>query len=196
MRVNTRNVLIAILGAFFVVLLGKYALSVDKYVPRAFMDARARGAKVANNIVNLSNEILKGLDTIEQYEQKGLRSKALNMISNVLSKNREMQKEAVKLSEELKNMASLINEIKPSVAREHAIEAVSSEVALVSRLINYNNFLDQLFKLLYAKLSNGSRAKGRVRYLIDQINQEARAINDLNEQFNNAITSFDNVYTK
>ena len=92
-------------------------------------------------------------------------------------------------------MARALSSIKPERSRILATEAVSAEVALVSRLLSYNDYLLQLFETLRAKFSNpGLSSNGKVNDLIARINDETRAINELNGRSTNALASFDEVF--
>ena len=110
--------------------------------------------------------------------------------------NRSNQEEAIKLATQLEKMARILPSIKPASARQHATAAVSSEVALVSRLVSYNDYLKQLFEVLRAKFNNRYsyyEADGQVELLIVKINEEAQAINGLNNRFSAALAELDKI---
>jgi hypothetical protein len=165
------------------------------FVPSEFSEARIKGAGLAEKIVELSNESLANLEAIAKYDEQGNTPEALTLLSKEVIKNRETHEEAIRLSAQLEKMARSLSEIKPARARVLATEAVSSEVALVSRLLSYNNFLLQLFEVLRDKFQNPrSDANGRVEELIAKINEEARAINDFNRRFNQSLAEFDKLF--
>jgi len=169
-----------------------YIIIPKAYVPDEFSAARIKGAELAGRIVNLSNEALARLDEISEHDKEGNEPEALALISQEVIKNRNLQEEAIKLSSQLEKMARSVEEIKPHKARIVAVEAVSSEVALVSRLITYNDLLLQLFTALQGKFENPyAVTNGEVQELINQINDETRAINDFNKRFNESLAVFD-----
>ena len=87
-------------------------------------------------------------------------------------------------------MAKNLAKISPASAGQIALEAISSETALISRLITYNDYLTKLLEVLRNKFlekQNGDQ----VPELISKINDEARAINDLNQKFNEVMKKFD-----
>ncbi len=164
-------------------------------LPPEFSEARIKGAELAQRIVELSNESLGNLETIAAYDRAGKKSEALILISQEVVKNQEAQQEAIKLSSQLERMARTINDIKPTEARVLATEAVSSEVALVSRLLSYNDYLLRLFEALREKFENPSTyTNGKVEQLIVKINEEAQAINTFNQRFTSSLAEFDKLF--
>ena len=172
-----------------------YLAAGGSYIPPEFSEARIKGAELAQSIVALSNESLGNLETIAAYDREGKKSEALILISKEVLKNRDAQQEAIKLSSQLERMARSIGDIEPSRARVVAAEAVSSEVALVSRLIAYNDYLLRLFEALRDKFQNpGAYTNGRVEELVAKINEEAQAINAFNDRFSQSLAEFDTLF--
>jgi hypothetical protein len=164
-------------------------------IPAEFSEARINGAELAREIVALSNESLGNLETIAAYDRAGKKSEALILISQEVLKNRNIQQEAIKLSSQLERMARSINDINPTEARVLATEAVSSEVALVSRLLSYNDYLLRLFEALRNKFENPSTyTNGKVEQLVVKINEEAQAINTFNQRFTASLAQFDKLF--
>lgn len=195
LKIKLKTWAILVIAVVGVVLLGKLVLFPGKSIPVEFAEARLKGAAVAQTIVVFSGSALKSLETIAQYDKRGDTSEALILISRELIKNRDTHDAAIKLSVQLEKMARNISDIRPASARHLATEALSSEVALVSRLLTYNDYLNQLFEVLRAKFSNPYyRANGKVAELIDKINEEAKAINELDKKSNDAILEFDKIF--
>lgn len=168
-----------------------------KFLPEEFSEARIKGAALAKNIVDLSSESLRSLTEIAEYDEEGNSSEALILISKEVIKNRATRDEAIKLSSQLEKMARSLTDIEPTHARILATEAVSSEVALVSRLISYNDYLLQLFETLEKKfLKPAVNSDGRVVELIKKINEESSAINQFNYRFNESLAEFDKVFVE
>jgi len=174
-----------------------FAISIilpDSFVPEKFMEARIKGAELAYNIAELSNSSLKTLEQIEEKDRQGKNSEALDLASQELLKTLETRQQAIKLSSQLEKMARSLQDIKPAQARVLATEAVSSEVALVSRLLSYNDYLGQLFETLRAKFQSNEDTNGKVQKLLNDINDEAKAINDLNKKFTDSLEEFDKMF--
>jgi hypothetical protein len=184
------------IAAFFavIVLIGYfifYFITADpKSVPEEFLMARREASAIAEEIVSLSSQSTGNLAEISRLDQEGKYSDALNLISEELERNRQAREKAIGLSSQLELMATNIAGISPASASQVALQAVSSETALISRLISYNDYLNQLLEILREKfmgLSNGNS----IPELISKINDEAKAINDLDKKFNDLIEDFD-----
>lgn len=191
---HTLIIVVILLGGF--IILGKLIFFPSRYVPREFSGARLEGAAIAQKILTFSNSALTSLEKISEYDKNGKTAEALILISRQLIENRVNQEEAIKLATQLEKMARILPTIKPASARQYATAAISSEVALVSRLVSYNDYLKQLFEVLRAKFNNRysyHEADGQVELLISKINEQAQAINDLNSRFNNALAELDKI---
>lgn len=165
------------------------------FVPQEFSEARIRGAVLAQAIVGSAGESLDALARIRLHDEQKEVAGALIVISQEIIRNRDAQEKAIKLSSELERMARLITNIHPERARLMAAEAVSAEVALVSRLVSYNDNLLELFSILREKFEYPGRdTNGRVDQLIDTVNEEARAINMFNQRFNWSLAEFDKMF--
>ncbi len=176
----------------------RYVFFPSRFLPGEFTDARIKGANIAQRIVELSRDTLTRLERVSQFDRARKVNEALIEISNAVIANRESQAEAIRLSSQLAAMAENLPRIQPARAREIATEAVTAEVALVSRLLYYNNYLSQLFEALRAKFQRPgiSYLDGQVNDLINKINDEAQAINELNKKFGAAMVDFDGIFDK
>jgi hypothetical protein len=166
-------------------------------VPPEFISARDRGALLASEIVDLSRQSLTRLAQIAEFDQERKFNQALALISEELIEYQKSQDTAARLASQLEIMARLLPEIKPSRAREIAAEGVSAEVALVSRLVTYNDKLRDLFVVLQLKFNTrnvSGELDGRVNELINKINEQAKAINQFNKRFDDAMAEFDTIF--
>ncbi len=161
-------------------------------VPPEFSDARLKGAEIAQTIVDLANRSREKLAKIETADQDGRYGEAVQFVGQALDENRKARDAAVKLSVELEHMTQVIPGIRPASARLLAIDAINSELTLVSHLITHNDYLFQLFEVLNEKFS-GRRTgtDGKVKDLITNINAEIRAINELYGKFADSMVQFD-----
>ena len=166
-----------------------------KVVPQEFSEARIEGARLAGEIVAASTFSLERLRKIGELDRKGSSQEALILIGEEIQKNKEIQDKAIALSSQLERMAILVSEIKPTRARGITTEALTAEVGLVSRLVNYNGYFSELFNVLRTKFVDRTvNVDGKVSELITKINEEARAINDLNDKFTSSLAEFDKVF--
>lgn len=196
-KIKLTHILTAVLAAAVVLVL-RYVVFPTRFLPGEFTEARIKGSNIAQKIVELSRGNLAFLNQVASFDGSDNHSEALIAISNALIKNRENQVEAIRLSEQLTVMAEQAPRIQPARGREIATEAVAAEVALVSRLIYYNEYLDQLFETLKVKFEKPwvTYLQGQVNDLVNKINDEAQAINELNKKFVSSMAELDIIFGK
>lgn len=166
----------------------------DAVISRQFFEARIRAADSSKNLVRLVEDSLKNLRTVEQMEKNRQMKPALEIVNFELTNSRERQNVAVALSGHLENMAQATNGMTPENAERLAVEAVSSGVSLVSHLITYNNLLNEVFATFQESMNNGNGASGLIGPIVDEMNAEARAINNIGARFNELLQEFDEKY--
>ncbi|MFH1233166.1 MAG: hypothetical protein V1649_00750 [Patescibacteria group bacterium] len=176
-----------ILIAYFVL---RFFAAEPRTIPEDFLRARQEASVIAATIVAISNESTNNFEKIAALDSEGNYTDALILVSQELERNRQAREKAINLSIQLETMAKNLDKITPSSAGQTALEAISSETALISRLINYNDFLTQILDILREKFLG--RADGdKIPELIAKANNEAQAINDLNQKFNDIMKGFD-----
>ena len=188
--------------AFIIIIAGGYlvsnlASSFSGQIPREFHEARLRGALIAEGIVNLSNRSAKDLENISELERNKKFSEAIKIISGAVEQNRNIRNEAIKLSGEIEKMTRTLSEIKSLEARQAAIAAISDRLALITRLINYSGYLANLLDVLRGRFEGTLPYNGsKIQLLVDQINAEAREINNFNTLAIEAMERFDEIMSK
>ena len=93
-------------------------------------------------------------------------------------------------------MTNNLNSVKLENAACIGLEAVLNESQIVQRLINYNADVRQSLDVLLSRFSNSGsvpNAKEKVKELISSMNDEAKAINDLNNKYKDLMSQFDNL---
>lgn len=196
MSKSNKNILVAVLvlAAILVVYFGLQYFAEKSFVPQSFTDGRQQSAAISGDIVGLLNESLKNLETISQEDKNYHFSKALDLVYVELARTQESKKKASDLTAILEQMAKVLPAITPTQAKNLAIEAVSNEVSLVSHLLIYNDSLSGLLETLKYKFSGDIRYDSKdVQALVNNMNQEAEAINNLNDVFNQKMREFDSL---
>src|SRR3990167_8979554 len=162
--------------AFIILLVGGYFLGKSRMssgsAPTEFTEARARGAVISQEIVNLSNEISGHLEEVNRLDREENSYEALEATTELLKK-------AAELSKELEAMAASLLEVKSREAQQAAMESITHRMALISRLLSYTEYLVQLAETLqkhFAKIPTDAS----VGTIIAQINAEITAINNFN----------------
>lgn len=195
MKVSVKTWIWIAIAATFAGVFGYYLIIGPKIVPDAFAGARKDAEHLTDEILFLADGSLASLNKIGELDAREDYSNALILTSGELIKNKDIRDRAVALSVALGKMAQDLPRVSPRKAREAASEAIGYEVALVGRLISYNDYLNQLFELLRAKFSGiAGYTDGKVQSLINEINAGANAVNGFNGAFKETMRKFDAVY--
>ncbi len=186
--------------AFVVLAIAALALIIGYAVgsgtpPKEFLEARIHAVGASNNLANLVNNSLSNLAKVDQFEHDGRDSQALELIGYEANQKAEKQNSAVLLATYLNQMAKAVPDIDSETARSQAMSAITSGVAMVSRIISYNENLDKLFSTLQQKILLGvAPDTTTVSTLAANLNSDAQAINTLSKDFNAALSQFDSAY--
>ncbi|MCR4328741.1 MAG: hypothetical protein NUV53_04530 [Patescibacteria group bacterium] len=182
---------------FIAIVVGGYGasrlFSSSGNIPSEFQDARLRGALIAQNIVNLSNDSSKSLEKISELDKKGDFPEALAITLGATEKSQDIREQAVALADEISIMTKALSGIQSFEARQAALESIASRLALLNRLISYSNYLSNLLQALRDRFSGIPGAAKQVAVLVNQINAEAQAINSFNSQAGQAMDRFDTI---
>jgi len=186
-----------ILVAFLVVLFGGTVVTylagrANGRIPSEFTESRLQGALIAQNIVKLSNESVRDLETIGKLDRERNYDEALNIAVLAVVRSQKIRSEAIKLSEELEKMTRALSGIDSQEARQAAYESISARLALLSRLINYSGYLGEILDALKGRFT-GKIPPTDLTPLVGQINLEIAAINDLNRRASEAMDRFDDI---
>lgn len=181
---------------FILLVVGGYVTSIwgrsFRDVPAGFKKARLESAMIAQNIVSLSNQLTVDLATINKYDRERKYADALLLITEVLKRNEEVRREAVRLSTQVEDMTRTLEDIDSAEARQAALAAIASRLALISRLVNYSNYLGDLLTTLRDRFS-GRPSDANVANLVAQINAEVTAINNFDREAVAAMEEFDRI---
>jgi DNA repair ATPase RecN len=186
---------LTIFAVFAAIVLGGYGASrlllSSQGIPVAFQDARLRGALIAQNIVNLSNESRTNIEKISALDKEGKFSEAFAITGAAMEKSIEIRNQAAALADEISSMTKALPAIQSFEARQAAIESITNRFALLNKLINYSNYLSELLTALQDRFEGTPGAAKRVAVLVNQINAEVQAINTFNGQAGQAMDRFD-----
>lgn len=187
---------IVIFSALVVVVFLVGSLMIMSYskgqVPSSFDISRKSASEYAQRIVGLVGQTSGNLDLIQKLEKERKFPDILDIILSETEKNNEAKQKAVLLALELEKMAKAIPEITPEKSGQIALVAISSETALIGKLISYNEGLAQLLGLLRERVVKGWIDAEKLNGMVDDINIQIKSINDLNSQFVDLMEKFDN----
>jgi len=191
-----------IIIVFVVVIALGYGLTLfwqsQNQVPVAFVNARAQGATIAQNIVTISNQSNATLAEVNADDAKGDYKDALTLVSGMITQSEDLRNQAVQLSNQIEIMTQALSGISSIDEQQAALEAISSHLALINQLINYSGDLGNLLTALQAHFSGvlapatgmGGIAQS-IPTLVNQINTDVAAINNFNNQAMQAMAQFD-----
>lgn len=185
--------MVAILAAVLIIGGLFYFFQVRSHVPKEFLAARNQAVGVAEEIVKLSSESSDNLESISVKDRSGKYEEALDLVLQEANRNAELRNRAVTLSEDLRIMATNLAKVRPKEAAQVGLQAVTSELELVQRLVNYNSYTYELLGVLQTRLeSNGSvDAREKIKIIITNMNKEVEKINELNQRYKNQMQEFD-----
>ncbi|MEK7611967.1 MAG: hypothetical protein AAB407_01335 [Patescibacteria group bacterium] len=196
MKESIKVALVIVIVSVGIVFAATYLVASETFMPPEFTSARIEGARLAGEIVALADSSLANLEAVYRYNANKDTQAALVVVSQEILKMKEMQTKAIGLSTELEKMARSLEQIKPNKAKILATEAVSSEIALVSHLISYNDYLSQLFHSLKNSIEAPHLGPGQnIEVLVAKINEETATINELDRRFNATLVEFDQVFS-
>lgn len=181
--------------SFTAILVGGYILyrvvAAATGTPKDFEDARMKGGAIAQDIVNISADLKNELEEINKLDKQGNYTEALTRVTDVANRTTEIRAKAVELSGELQIMTSALPKIGNAGAKQAVLDSVSNRLALLSRLINYSDYVYQLLSVLRDKFTGIWHKPGQVATLVDQINAEVTAVNAFNQSAMAAMARFD-----
>lgn len=168
-------------------------ISASPSVPEEFVDARVRAGDAANRITEITDAYEENLEKIREADRNGKYADGLYLILDEINKNEQVSLAATDLAEELNEMAKYTGAIQPEKAAEVAVNAVTTGAELVERLIGYNNKTRELLSVLQFRLQRRDEEETRIRIneLIDEMNEDAKAINNLASEYRGLMVQFD-----
>ena len=169
----------------------RFGLSSSNGATDDFKDARAQGAVVAQDIVNLSNGLQADLEQVNKLDSEGSYAEALTATVELLKRTQDVKTKALELSKQLERMTGALADIDSPLARQAALESISNRLALIGRLLSYSDYLSQLFNSLNLRFSGQPLQANHIKNLIAQVNAEVTAINNFNREASQAMDRFD-----
>lgn len=185
---------------FFVIILSAFIVfrvsgaGDNRFVPHSFLEARTNGSMIAELIVQLSDESVKNLQEINNHDKEGNFALASDLVRAELRRNNEARAKALDLSKQLEQMTIGLRAVQPEQAQLLVTQAISYEISLINRLLTYNDYLNQLLSTLQSRFDGTGGSSGMVSQLLQNLNTEAQAINDLNAKYTATMGEFDRIY--
>lgn len=180
--------LLVIAGGYFAY---RFYAASQRSVPQEFSEARSQVALISERIVASSNDIAASVAKLSSTTSTP--AQASSTLGEILAKVAEVHSQAIELSVTLGTMTRAVQGIHSVEAQQAAVQAISRRLALVGRLINYTDDVNQLALAIRLRLESGIQKKDDIANLIRQINSGIAAANDLSRQADEAMAKFDSI---
>jgi hypothetical protein len=166
----------------------------DKFsVPESFAEARVNGALIAEFLNDFSSKSLDAIKEIEEKDKGQKYDEALNLTILELDRVQEARIKTIELLGELEKMAASIPSVPQDEAQALGMQAISTEISLVDRLLNYNEKTRQLLDILRKKFTSYTpeNFNAEMEQITKAMNDDALAINELNRKYQSLMEEFD-----
>ncbi len=189
---HRKRVIVATSVALLFLALVFFVISKSTKVPQQFFDAREKVSETSKTIVGLTNQTVEIIKNANIFDEHGNTERALTLISTARANNNEAYQKASTLAEELKSLAESLQGISSRQSQQLAYESVAVELSLVSEFIVYTNKLNAfLDTLAQAVATNFFASRRLVGDKLNEVNEQARVINSINQDFLDRIGRFD-----
>jgi len=170
-----------------------YLVNRPAKIPQDFLDARSRGAQIAQEINSFADSASASLDEISKKDSEGDYTQALDLTLIEIKRAREAKDKSIELLGELQKMTAAITDIDSEELQQTAMQAVSTEVSLVGKLIEYNDDLNQLLDNMRLKFVSYSPTDYNkdTETITRRINEKALQINEMSRKYHALMREFD-----
>jgi hypothetical protein len=170
------------------------ALSKDGFsVPESFAEARINGAVIADFLNKFSSDSVAVITEIEEKDRAQKYDEALNLTIQELNRVQEARVKTIELLGELEKMAASLPALPQDEAQALGMQAISTEMSLVDKLLNYNEKTRQLLDVLRMKFTSYTPENFDIQTaeITKSMNEDALAINELNRKYQSLMEEFD-----
>jgi hypothetical protein len=176
-------------------LLAAYALSGNEKqlnLPSDFLISKNEAALISQRIADLTQKTNEKIKAANISDFNNDSNSTLLFIQEARENNIKAYNNAVELSRYLQKLAESLTNIKSAKSQRLAMEAIATELGLVSEFIIYtqklNNFLETLAKAITTNLPRDRKA---IQNSLDEVNLSVNYINQLNYEFLKKMEEFE-----
>ncbi len=189
---KVRIFIFAVMAIFALFLIGRFFTAKSNVIiPAEFQTARQDANRIAQEIISLSNASVKNIGEISKLSNSGKYGDAINLTLYEIRRNQEMRQKALALAAALESMTKSAATISSESSARIALEAVSVEIGLANRLINYNDYLSQILDILKQRILGETYNYSKINDLIEKANEEANIITETHNKFNELLQKLD-----
>ena len=162
-------------------------------VPESFAEARINGAIIADFLNEFSSDSIRVISEIEKKDQEQKYDEALNLTIQELNRVQEARTKTIELLGELEKMAASLPSLPQDEAQALGMQAISTEMSLVDKLLNYNEKTRTLLDILRMKFTSYTpeNFNAQTAEITKAMNEDALAINELNRKYQSLMEEFD-----
>lgn len=157
--------------------------------PPSFAEAYSAALNLSSVISEAAEEATVRINEINEADRKGDYIRAFNLTVEQAKQHEGLRMKSVELLAELQKMAASVEQIDSPTVQQLILQAVSTQVSLVSHLLIYNERWISLLNHLRNKFLSAEPwvFNPETEELIQKINDEIEAINKLNRKYNTLI---------
>ncbi|MFA4999249.1 MAG: hypothetical protein WC519_00750 [Parcubacteria group bacterium] len=162
-------------------------------VPESFAEARINGALIADFLNEFSDQSINTIGEIEEKDKATKYDEALNLTIQELQRVDEARAKTIELLGELEKMASSLPSVPDDEAQALGMQAITTEISLVDKLLNYNEKTRNLLDVLRKKFTSYTpeNFNTEMTEITEAMNEDAVAINELNRKYQTLMEEFD-----
>jgi len=160
-------------------------------IPKEFRDARDEGGVISERIVENAKSVADSLNEVSSLEAQKKYDEEDAKISDLEKQNQAMKDDALALSKQMEIMLKTIPDIRSEKARNTAFQAVNYELAIITNLLSYGDFVERLFGVLRNRSLRNRQSQ--IDGWLHEINNEVQQINDYNTKARDAFAQFDSI---
>jgi len=162
-------------------------------MPMEFSEARLKGAEIAEFLNEFSANSIRTIEEIKIKDEASLYGEALELTIKESENVQEARTKMIALLGELERMAASLPSVPYDEAQSLGMQAISTEISLVDKLLNYNEKLKSLLDVLRMKFTSYTPDKfdEQMSEITRSLNEDALAINELNRKYQNLMEEFD-----
>lgn len=179
---------IALIVAVFYLIINppQFSDKKENVFPPAFTEAYAAVTNLSSVISEAAEEATVRIGEINEADRKGDYIRAFNLTVEQAKQHEGLRMKSVELLAELQKMAASVEQIDSPTVQQLVLQVVSTQVSLVSRLLIYNERWISLLNHLKSKFLSATPwvFDSETEELIQKINDEIEAINELNRKYN------------
>ena len=164
----------------------------EELMPGAFLMARTNATHASIGIMDLMSATSKKIEEASALDQTKQKDLVLEKLKTAGELNTQAKALALDLSNYLKYMTNSLSLIKDSSARDRAYAAISTEVTLVEEFLSYADSLDAFLVEAIEVVGHATPDDAeRVKSALQEANEKAIRVNDLNKRFLTQLNAFD-----